>query len=219
MKATLALLTVLTLLFCTTLGSPAKADTVLFQDNFNAENGGSGALNYTGFSGWKIDRGTVDLIGNGFFDFYPGNGLYVDLDGSTSAAGKMETKTGFDLFAADTYQLDFDLGGSTRGDTNSVAVSLDGMYGELFVLPSAAPLTHYTRIINPFGNTSGATLTFDHAGGDNLGLILDNVKLTKLDNSKPNDCPPVTPEPASCATMLFGGGIPLLGYLKRRFLG
>lgn len=215
MKTFVGVLTAALLAITVSVCSPVKADTVLFQDNFNTENGGTGALNYTGFGGWDVTRGTVDLIGNGFFDFYPGNGLYVDLDGSTFAAGKMETKTGFSLFSADTYQLDFDLGGSTRGDTNTVAASLDGMYAELFTLPSAAPLSHYTRLIHPFGDTVGAKIVFDHAGGDNLGLILDNVKLTKLDRK--DDCPgaPVTPEP--CSLSLLGlGGLPLINRLRRR---
>ena len=51
---------------------------VIFSDNFNAENGGTGVLNYNSFNNWTVTDGTVDLIGNGFFDFYPGNGLYVD---------------------------------------------------------------------------------------------------------------------------------------------
>ena len=60
---------------------------VIFSDNFDGENGGVGALNYTGFANFSVSNGLVDLIGNGFFDFLPGNGLYVDLDGSTSDAG------------------------------------------------------------------------------------------------------------------------------------
>lgn len=42
-----------------------------------------GALAYCGFQNWKVE-GSVDLLGNGFFDLLPGNGLYVDLVGSGS---------------------------------------------------------------------------------------------------------------------------------------
>ena len=37
---------------------------VIFEDNFDSENGGVGALNYNGFDNWSVASGTVDLIGN-----------------------------------------------------------------------------------------------------------------------------------------------------------
>ena len=67
----------------------AASATPIFEDNFDSENGGNGVTNYTGFINWTVTDGTVDLIGNGYFDFFPGNGLYVDMDGSTNNAGKM----------------------------------------------------------------------------------------------------------------------------------
>ena len=48
-------------------------------------------LNYNSFSQFSVTNGTVDLIGNGFFDFYPSQGRYVDLDGSTGNAGLLGT--------------------------------------------------------------------------------------------------------------------------------
>lgn len=42
-----------------------------------------GELNYVDFTDWDVVTNHVDLIGNGLFDFLPGNGLYVDLCGST----------------------------------------------------------------------------------------------------------------------------------------
>lgn len=42
-----------------------------------------GELNYTGFANWDVIQNTVDLCGNGFFDLLPGNGLYVDMNGTT----------------------------------------------------------------------------------------------------------------------------------------
>ena len=69
--------------------SAAQAATV-FSDNFNSDSLG---LNYTAFvNGWSVSDGTVDLIGTGFFDFYPGNGNYVDLDGSSSNAGVLASR-------------------------------------------------------------------------------------------------------------------------------
>lgn len=112
-------------------------------DNFNGENGGVGVLNYGGFANWTVGSGTVDLIGNGFFDFYPGNGLYVDLYGSTSDAGVL-TSMALNL-GPGTYTLQFVLAGSTRGDTNSVNVSLGALFNETFTLASSDPFAIVTR--------------------------------------------------------------------------
>ena len=46
--------------------------------SFGTENGGIGVLNYTGFANYTVSKGSVDLIGNGYFDAYSGNGLGVD---------------------------------------------------------------------------------------------------------------------------------------------
>ena len=56
---------------------------VVLSDNFNAD---AQMLNWAGdssFTSLSTGGGSTDLIGTGFFDFYPGNGNYVDLDGST----------------------------------------------------------------------------------------------------------------------------------------
>jgi hypothetical protein len=169
--------------FTATLAGSAPA-AVIFSDNFNAQNGGIGQLNFSAFSGWTVSNGTVDLIGNGFFDFYPGNGLYVDLDGSTNNAGDLTTVT---TFAAGTYQLTFSLGGNARGGANDqVTVSLGG-WSEVFNVPSNFPFQTITRTFT----TTGGQLTFSHAGGDNIGAILDNVSVSTV------------PEPVSL--VVFGG--------------
>lgn len=159
------------------IASAASADTVIFQDNFNGENSGNYALNYSSFTNWSVSDGTVDLIGVGSpFDFYPGHGLYVDLDGSTGDAGTMTTLSSLGLVSGQTYVLEFDLGGSTRGDTNTATVNVSvNNFSEMFTFNSSTPLTHITRtfVANGDGN-----LSFAGSGGDNVGLILDNVQVT-----------------------------------------
>ncbi len=152
-----------------------SSGTTLVEDNFNTENGGIERLNYDGFANWNVTRGSVDLIGS-FFDPFPGNGLYVDLDGSTFNAGRLESKITFTLDPGE-YVLKFDLGGSTRGDVNTVVVALGGVFSEEFTLASNDPLTTITRNI-PVSTPTSGNLSFDHSGSDNIGLILDNVKLT-----------------------------------------
>jgi MYXO-CTERM domain-containing protein len=188
----------------------AQASVTLLNDDFNGENGGSGVLNYTTWANWDVTAGAVDLIGNGFYDFYPGNGLYVDLDGSTSAAGTMKSSSSFGLVAGQTYQLQFDLGGSTRGDTNTVHVSLGTAYTEDFTMASADPLTTITRSLTIGVPDAGLSwLQFKHDGGDNYGLILDNVKLVQEDGRGS------TPE-LSTWMLLACSGLAGLGLWRRR---
>lgn len=142
---------------------------------------GGGVNNYTGLPNWNVTRGSVDLFGNGFNDFLPGNGLYLDLDGSTNAAARLESKATFDLTPG-TYQLQFNIGGSQRGDSNTVTVSLGTAFSEAFTFTSATPRTTVTRTITVAAGQS-AKLVFDHTGGDNSGLLLTSVKLTRNDTS------------------------------------
>lgn len=173
----------------------------LFSDNFNGE---AQALN-TSLDNWTVSDGTIDVIGTGFFDFYPGNGNYLDLDGSSGNAGKITTNSSFS-FLAGTYTLRFDLGGSTRGDSNTMTVALGSFFSETFTLPSSAPLQTITRTFT-FGSSNGTgALSFDHTGGDNLGLILDNVLLDFR-------APTTVPEPSTLALLSLAG---LLGLRRRR---
>lgn len=168
----------------------------VFEDNFDSY---TLATNTTAFGGnWTVTNGTVDVIGTGFFDFYPGNGKYIDLDGSSSNAGLFSTKS-LTLNAGD-YTVQFSLGGSTRGDTNSVVVNF-GSYSETFTLGSASPLTVYTRTVS-FASAGNAFLSFENSGGDNLGIILDNVSISAV------------PEPETFAMMLSGIG--LMGFAASR---
>ncbi|MDJ1174791.1 hypothetical protein [Roseofilum capinflatum] len=57
----------------------ASAQTILLEDNFNSENVGVPKLNHFGLANWDVVDGSVDLIGNGYYDFFPGQGLFLDL--------------------------------------------------------------------------------------------------------------------------------------------
>jgi PEP-CTERM motif len=182
-------------------GTTANAATI-FADNFNSENGGVGVLNYAGFAQWTVSDGTVDLIGSpGFFNFYPGNGLYVDLDGSTGNAGVL-TSIALSLDPG-TYILQFVLAGSTRGDVNTIDVSLGALYSETFIRLSSDPFAVVTRTI-VVGAPTIASLSFSNAGGDNLGAILDNVLLSTRS----------VPEPGTLA--LLGLGLIGAGFARLR---
>lgn len=106
-----------------------------------------GQLNYDRFSKWDVDSsvGPVDLIGNGFYDFLPGNGLYVDLVGSGPPwLGKMTTKRSFDLSAGNLYRLSFLFAGNQRThDTGfKVAINMGGFITDLITLDD--PMQDFT---------------------------------------------------------------------------
>lgn len=76
----------------------------------------SGQLDYDNFTFWNVVGGTVDLLGNGFFDYLPGTGLHVELIGNTPALGtptaKMVTKSTFPIVAGHTYSVSVKLAGN-----------------------------------------------------------------------------------------------------------
>ncbi|HOY69753.1 MAG TPA: FxDxF family PEP-CTERM protein [Methylotenera sp.] len=187
------------ILAATILALPALSHAAVFTDNFD---GDTLALNQTTFlGGWTVSSGTVDLIGQpGFFEFFPGNGRYVDLDGSTRDAGLFDKQLA--LAASTQYILSFDLAGSQRADTNIVDV-IFGTSSQTFTLASADPFATYTM---SFTTNAAANyqISFQNSGtpGDNIGALLDNVSVTAV------------PEPETYALMLAGLG--LVGFAARR---
>lgn len=85
----------------------------------------SGSLNYCGFDNWQVADGHVDLIGNGFMDLLPGNGLYVDLAGSSPVyKGTMITRDSLALEASKTYRLTARIAGNQRVNSPPNSVRL-----------------------------------------------------------------------------------------------
>lgn len=166
-----------------------------FSETFDSE---PGVLNHNAFAQFNVTNGTVDVVPVGSaFNFYPGNGNYVDLDGSTNDAGVLTTN---DTFAAGTYTLTFELGGSTRGDSNTVLVTL-GSFSTSITLASNAGLTFQSFTFA----TTGGNLSFSNNGGDNLGLLLDDVGVAAV------------PEPSTWAMIILGfGGVGAMAYRRSR---
>jgi hypothetical protein len=213
--------------------SAASAGVVL-TDNFDAENGGASALNYTGFAKWTVQTGQrVDLVHNGDFGT-TGSGSYVDLDGSPGP-GQIFSKQVFTYAAGDLITIDFDMSGSQRstaldfwytglfdlnpagnGATNRV-VSVDGVPLDL---PNLSGVQSLTTAVGFFGTTpfSPVEVSFNvtHAGSgvfffgstsaDGVGPLLDNVSIS-IDG---------VPEPASWGLMIAGFGLAGAALRRRR---
>jgi len=153
--------------------------TVLFEDNFDAENNGVGIYNWAGLANWNVLDGCVDLHGNDFFDVQPGTGLYLDLDGTCDAGATIETKTAFTLPPGN-YILEFYLAGNQRVDTSdTVNVSLGSLYQQQFVLQPRDRFELRTRNFSVASQTT-ARIRFQNLGGDLQGALVDLVRLRRV---------------------------------------
>lgn len=198
---------VFTLTFLVTL---PMSGGIIFSDSFDAE--GTQGLNFTGFDQWTVTDGTVDLLGPGLFanlctpeSTTANQNRCVDLDGSTGNPGVL-TSLPVPVLPG-VVQLRFDLGGSKRGDTNTVQVTFGGFVNQVFVLASGDPLTTQTIDVT-VGSATSASLAFSNDGSNNIGLILDNVAIDQV--STVSDIP----EPGT--SVLLGAGLIGLAALVRR---
>lgn len=179
------------------VGIPGVASAApIFSDNFESDTVG---LNKVGFNNWIVSDGTVDLIGTGTaWNWFPAYGKYVDMDGSTQNAGKLLSKVALNLTAGD-YLLQFDLAGNQRpehADNEMVTVQVNtGITSIQYSLLNAAPFQTFAQsfsLVNP----TTITLSFNGAGGDNVGMLLDNIRLDQVAS---------VPEPATM--LLLGSGL------------
>jgi len=172
---------------------------VLLSDNFDGETNGTPQGT---FGNWSVANGTVDVVSNNTFSIFcaGGAGKCVDLDGTSNDAGDLISNF---LFLPGDYTLTFDFSGNQRnGTTDSMLVTM-GSLSETFSSNNDNFLTVVRNVT--VGAGPGDNLTFSHFGGDNTGLILDNVRVESID---------AIPEPATLA--LFGAGLVGVGFLRRR---
>jgi len=178
----------------------AQAATTLFSDNFDSEALGLS----TALDNWTVTDGTVDVIGPGLFDIYPGNGNYLDLDGSTGNGARIETAA-FAFTKGQSYTLNFKLGGN-NGSPQAINFGFADFLGSL-VPPAMGTLQDLTFTFTAL-SSGMSTLFFEDTGNDNQGAILDNIVLTA------GDAPATVPVPAGGVLLVSALG--LLGALRRR---
>jgi hypothetical protein len=184
--------------------APVHASTLLFFDAFEDD---PLLQNAQSLVNWTVSNGRVDVVGYSstdiapLFDHYPGNGHYLDLDGSSANAGKITTRTVFTLIPGATYTLTFDYAKSRFSpSTERMSFGLGDWSADIRIPAPAIPDLIPARYDFTVGVTSGQ-LFFNGFGGDDYGPILDNVNLAIED---PVGIVPVPPAGASLLTGLAG---------------
>ena len=196
-----ALISILSFFFISCVQGVQAAPVVLFTDDFESEAVTilTSHLNYSAFENWNVVDGAVDLIYSPNFGIEcAGTGRWcVDLDGTTNNAGRLESRSVFTLSPGITYTLTFDISGNQRNaGTDSMTFGLtDGatdIFSDTIIKAGTDPFETVTRYVT-VASATNAVLFFDHAGGDQFGMILDNVTLTAI--------------PVPAAIWLFGSGL------------
>jgi hypothetical protein len=163
--------------------APAEACTpqVLLQETFEGEKDRY-ELNFNDFTRWEVIQGSVDLVGTPpFDDFLPtSQGMYVDLDGTSKAAGTLRSRERFTLTPG-RYRLELKIAGTPRPDQapNTVIISVGNAFRETVTMESYAPLQTFVRTFRVSTRDSGH-LMFAHLGGDDYGIFIDDIRFERL---------------------------------------
>ena len=149
---------------------------VVLEDNFDAE---PARLNYSGFSKWTVENGSVDTIQSGSYDIncHGGKGICLDMDGTTNNAGDLVSKLQLE---AGVYRVSFWLSGNQQPSgygPDTLTVKL-GSFSRSITVNNPDPFKEYQYEVEL--KQDKQPLVFSHAGGDTGGAILDSVKVEFL---------------------------------------
>jgi hypothetical protein len=189
-------------------GAIAHADVI--PNDFDGTNGGVPTLNYFDFTDYVVSAGSVDLIGNGAFDWaYPGNGLYVDLAGTTSQYGALTTKA---VYGPGLYRVSIALGGPIYNDTDDGAVLSWGTQNRTWDL-AGSQTAFDSFLVTLSGPTSFTIADAGLSGNPDIGATLFGLNVELIVAAKPLAAPSI-PEPLSLA--LLGAGLGLVAVRRKR---
>jgi hypothetical protein len=155
--------------------APGRAASI-FSEDFEADDYG---LN-TGLLNWSVTTGSIDVIGGPFYGFY-GAGKYLDMNGSTSQGGRIESNT-MRFNVGERYRLSFDYGNNQYSNGNEeLSFGVAGMSGSIAINGYVPNLIRHSLTFTATSDMS--SLYFADSGttgGDNGGPILDNIDITAV---------------------------------------
>lgn len=165
----------------------------MFVDDFNANSPNLNAVP----QGWSIGNGGyVDIIGHcsgiTYYNVLPGNGCYIDLDGSSGQPGQLTRS--LPLKGGRSYQLRFRLAGSQNPSSPSDTVKVDfGTETQAFTLADTDPFSFHAFSFNPLTNGSYAMSFLNLGVSDMYGILLDDVSVTDSQARDHTDLPAPLP--------------------------
>ena len=172
----------------------AKAYPVpMFVDDFNANHPNLNAVPL----GWSVTNGGyVDIIGHcdgiTYYNLLPGNGCYIDLDGSSGQPGLLTRS--LLLKGGRSYQLRFRLAGSQIPTSPSDTVTVGfGTETQNYTLADTDPFSVYSFTFNPLTNGSYAMSFLNLGSSDMHGILLDDVSVTDSQARDHTDLPAPLP--------------------------
>jgi hypothetical protein len=126
------------------VSTTAAHATVVLSDNFDSENGGASALNYTGFANWKAFpslAGPVNLVHSGDFgtSCMGGVGSCVDM----GPTGYLESKQSYALNKGDLVNFSFYVSGDQQGGLGDFLLSW-------FYFSSPVTMRNI-KVVSPYG--------------------------------------------------------------------
>ena len=165
----------------------------------------TGQINYTGFVKWDVFQKAVDLIGNGFLDVQPGNGLYVDLAGTVQpdvvaydaaskiSPGGISSKSTFDFDNGKTYRFSIKVAGNNviaTGNAEDVLITIkDALLNVVYtrtITPTSWDMP-FTVYLEEFVAASTYTdckvyieMVEDPSSINNIGPLIDEIVLTNV---------------------------------------
>lgn len=163
------------------LASTTSNANIIFADNFDTAGGTQ--LNWDGGANWSVQNGTVDLVATGDYgiDCLGNTGHCVDLDGSRRQAGELMSMNLGPLGPGE-YKFSYWLSGNQRRNNTDVSFAVSLGNGGILSMMTHQLLgsdgwQKYTQTFILTQVTNPVNLNFSHLGGDNVGIMLDNVQL------------------------------------------